>query len=112
MQIPEIQDREPHQKALEKIAEMTKVIRHLHKHYAQSLSAWVRFSRGDALYFFDLKGHPVAREILSSISRSFEKISDIERRVKLMREDCDAATKLVSDSCSQFDQVLTVPACS
>ncbi|KAJ8113689.1 hypothetical protein OPT61_g4233 [Boeremia exigua] len=94
--IPQVQDHESNQKALEKISGMTRVFRHLHEHYAQSIRAWNRFGgNGDALYFADLETHPVAREALSSIKKSFEKISDLEHRVELKRRDCTEATKIL-----------------
>ena len=78
---------------------MTVVFQRLRKHYAQSIRAWKRFSGiGDAMHFADLKSHPVAREALSSIERSFEKILDLEHRMTLKESDCTAAVKIVSVS--------------
>jgi hypothetical protein len=50
------------------------------------------------MYFADLKSHPVARDALSSIERSFEKILDLEHRMTLKESDCTAAVKIVSVS--------------
>ena len=96
-QIPKVQDHFSNQQALEKVVSMIVVFQRLRKHYAQSIRAWDRFNGpGDESYFADLRSHPVARDALSSIRKSFEKVLDLEQRMTLKESDCTAAVKIVS----------------
>jgi hypothetical protein len=105
--IPQDQDHEANQKALEKVVGMTRVFSRLHKHYAQSIRAWTRFSgTGDLEYFADLRMHPLARDALSDIEKSFEKIHDLEHRMSLKEGDCVAAVKIVSYTMSDSSSIL------
>lgn len=110
LQIPLVPpDYESNQAALERIERITILFQRLRKHFSQAVRAWERFSGdGDIMYFRDLSNNHMAKEALSSIKKSFEKIVDLEQRLTLMEKKCDASARIAGTFAPIYVSILTV----